>query len=310
MAVTRWEENKRWGEVDSQNFRTYNREFTLYTNNPQDGPIVVSAAIPLQLWVSHYSVPGEADPYAKLKALKVEPIANEMYLWKMTATYDNRPFDQYAIANPTGSSVPDFAGSPTSPSSPSPPGGQAPQARPWSLKFGARQTEKFIMKDRNDKPACASNGQPFEGGLKVPVSVPFFTLTCYTAEPNWMKVSTFANAVNTTEFFGFQVGWLRCTDYQITSQYEDQYGYYYEKQITCEIDYDGWKLKVLDAGTHTYFPTTSQGPGGWRAIKDAFGQDVSTPVPLNGLGEPLAFPANPVYLDFDVYPTRNYNLLI
>jgi hypothetical protein len=182
----------------------------------------VSAAIPLQLWVSFYSVPGESDPYAKLKAIKCEPMSGELLFWKLTAQYDNKPFDTNTISNPTATSGGSLTNTPTQPSAPSPPGGQSPQVRPWGIKWGCRQTEEFVWEDRNGKKAVASNGQPFEGGLQVPKAQPYFTLTCYTALANYQKVGQYVNCCNDAMFLGFNTYNLRCSDYSITSQYEDQ----------------------------------------------------------------------------------------
>lgn len=301
MAIIRWEELRRWGEVDEQNYRVYYREFMLYSDDKQDGPLTVSAAIPLQLWVSHYSVPGESDVHAKLKSIRVEPVGGEQYLWKQTVRYDNKPFDANSIAEQSAG----LGGPPSQPSAPSPPGGQSPAVRPWSIKFGARQTEQAISEDLTGAAVVASNGQPFEGGLMVPVAVPYFQLTCYAAAPNYHKVGLFVNHCNQGAFLGFNSGTLRCTDYQIQSQYEDAYGYYYQKDLTFEINNEGWDVSVLDAGTHTYSSSL-----GWTPIKDAFGNQVSAPVPLNGFGQPLAAGSAPVYKTFQVYRLRDFSNIL
>lgn len=230
MAVTATKELRRWGEVDSSNYRTYYREWHIETDDPQDGPLEVSASIGLILWQSSYATPQESDPYARCKSIKVEPMSGELYKWRLTASYDTRPFDSNAIASQS-----DPSGSPSAPSQPSPPGGTSPQVRPWSIKFGARQTEEHVWKDNNGKPAVASNGQPFEGGLQVPKAQPYFTLTWYSAVPGWGKVAEYVNKCNNAPFLGFGTYTLRCSDYSITSQFEAEWGYFYQKEATFEI---------------------------------------------------------------------------
>ena len=187
------------GEVDSQNYRTYTREFQVITNNPQDGPIVVSAALPLAIWSSYYATSTESDPYAKLKSLKCNQDNNELLFWRVTATYDNKPYDLNTVANSSG----DLSSSPSSPSSPSPAGGQSPATRNWSISFGVRQTEAHAFQDVNGLAAVASNGQPFEGGLVIPVSIPFFSITVYSFAPNFQKPGQFVNTCNNAMFLGF-----------------------------------------------------------------------------------------------------------
>jgi hypothetical protein len=299
MAVISTKEIKRTGEVDSQNYRTYSVEWLLETDNPQDGPIQVSAALGLILWSSSYGTGAEADPYAKCKSITVEPVSGELYFWQIIATYDNRPYDTNAIQPTIGS------GSPTQPTAPTPPSGTAPQFRAWQVKFGARQTEEFLVEDINGKKAVASNGQPYEGGLAIPKALPYFSLTAYTLQPNYQKVGQYVNRCNDAPFLGYNTYTLRCSDYQIQSQFEDQWGWYFQKDITFEINDDGWDLNILDAGTHSYSPST-----GWTPIKDAFGQPVTSPVPLNGAGLPIIPPANPVFTEYQVYRLRNFNNIL
>lgn len=302
MAGIRYEELKRTGEVDSQNFRQYTREFLVHTDDPQDGPGIVSAYVGLTLWADYYDVSGEADPAARLKGIKVEPVSGELYLWKLIASYDSRPFDQNAIANPTtgGGSLAD---APTAPASPQPPGGTAPASRHWQIKWGARQTEEHVFEDINGQAAVASNSQPFEGGLAVPKAQAYFTLTCYVASPNYHKVGQYTNTCNDDMFLGFNTYTLRVSDYQITSQWEEGWGYYWQKDITFEVNNDGHDLRVLNAGTHTYSMGT-----GWTPIKDAFGQPVTSPgVPLDGAGQPLIPPAAPTFKTFQVYSLEDFS---
>ena len=169
-----------------------------------------------------------------------------------------------------------------------------------------RQTEAHVFQDVNGLAAVASNGQPFEGGLVIPVSIPFFSITVYSFAPNFQKPGQFVNTCNNAMFLGFNTYTLRCSDYKIDSQYEDEWGYFYQKQLTFEINNDGWDLNILNAGTHTY--TT---PTGWTPITDAFGKDVTQPVPLSlATGLPLVPPAAPQYKTFQIYKLRNFSTIL
>lgn len=47
MSVVSWTEIAgKNGGIDAMNYRNYTREFQVITNNPQDGPQTVAAAIP------------------------------------------------------------------------------------------------------------------------------------------------------------------------------------------------------------------------------------------------------------------------
>lgn len=300
MAVISAVETRRGGNVDDKNFRNYYREWLLRTDNAQDGPLLVSAHLGLVLWSSYYNAPGESDIYAKCKTINVDPLPGELQAWILKATYDNKPYDTNSIANGTASP----SASPGN-ATPQPPGGTDPATRNWSISFGAKQTEQHAYEDVNGQAAAASNGQPFEGGISYNVATPYFTLTTYSFAANFQKVGQYVNTLNNAMWQGFNTGTLRCVDYKIESQWEDQWGRFYKKDITCEINNDGWDVQVLNAGTHKHETAT-----GWTPFVDAFGKDVTSPVPLSlATGLPLVPPAPPEYKSFQMYRLRNFNLI-
>lgn len=305
MAVTSVVEYKSSGGVDENNYRHYTRKWLIRCNDPADGPLTASTAVSLTLWSSYYQSGNDADTTALLKSIEVQPNGgddHEIYLWEMTANYDNKPFQSNAIANQSGS----MGTTPTAPSSPTPSGGTAPASRPWSVKFGVRQTEEYLTEDKNGLDAVASNGQPFEGGLQAPKAVPYFTLTCYTTSPNYSKVGQYVNTCNNAMFLGFNTYTLRCTDYQISTQYEQGYGYFYQKDITFEINNDGWDLKVLNVGTHKWDATN----GCWIPLMDHFGKEATAPLPLNAAGAPIAPGGAFSWQTFQIYSLTNFSNIL
>lgn len=240
-----------------------------------------------------------------MKSIQCSQDSNELLYWKLTASYDSKPYDANSIANATAGGA-GLGASPTSPASQSPPGGQSPASRNWSLSFGVKQTEARVFQDVNGLAATASNGQPFEGGLTVPVSIPFFTLTTYSFTPNYQKPGQYVNRCNDAVFFGYNTYNLRCADYKIDSQFEQEWGCYYQKQITFEINEDGWDLRVLNAGTQKYSAST-----GWTFFTDSFGKDVTTPIPLSlATGLPMPAGSAPEYKAFQVYRLKNFSLIL
>lgn len=296
MSVIRWNEISRSGSVDEQNHRTYTRTLQVYTDDKTDGPIEIWSAIPIQQWVSYYSVEGESDPYALAKTVDVQPLDGEQFAWSYTVTYDTKPFDSGSIANPTaGSSPPGLGSNPSTPSAPSPPGGQSPAVRPWSLKFGAEQTQQAAPNvDKFGDKVRASNGQPYTG-LTYDVAVCYFELTIPRATANFSKPGIYTNAVNSDVFMGFAPGLLRCTGYDITSQFEQQWGYYYEISLKFQIRPEGHVTKVLDEGTFWRV--------GFDAVKlqDKWSNPIDGAVLLDGAGGKLPDGANPVVNEFLFY---------
>ncbi len=253
MAVIRHNEISRTGSVDDQNHRTYTRVMQVYTDDKTDGPIEISNAIPIVLWVSYYSVEGESDPFALAKSVDVAPMDGEQFAWTYTVKYDTRPFDQGSIANPTAAGgigpPPGLSAAPSTPSAPSPPGGDSPSVRPWSLKYGVEQTQHAAPSvDRTGKNVRASNGQPYTG-LQYDVAIPFVELTIPRSTCNRTKPAYYVNTTNNDTFLGYAPGTLRCTGYDITSQFEQQWGYYFEISLKFQIRPEGHGTLVLDEGT-------------------------------------------------------------
>jgi hypothetical protein len=298
MAVTEYKELSRSGSIDEQGYRTYRREFLVTTDNPLDGPLTVAAGVPVPFYSVYNLGDGEVDIYARCKKQDATPIPGELYLWKFTCDYDSKPMDFNVGSN--------GAMTPASDQEPTPQNQQAPNLRPWMIKFGSTQVEEAITTDYStpSKRIVASNGQPFDG-LSVTRSIAQFTVTGWTVAPGFDKVQTYVNTVNDGAFLGFAENTLKCVDYQVQSVFE-QNAYFYQRDITIQIAQTDWDIRVLDAGT--YQKVSNSKPN--EAIKDSTGNPVDSPVPLNGSGIKLE-PGNPlVYLLFKGYPKRNFNTIV
>lgn len=82
---------------------------------------------------------------------------------------------------------------------------------------------------------------------------------------------------------------------------------YIELTMEIALNKDGWNLQPLDAGFRAYDSVS----GTMIRIHNGDGTDPTTPIPLDGTGEPLTAPSptTAVYGDFDVYPTLDFNTL-
>lgn len=297
MAVIRYDEISRTRSVDAQGYRDYTRLFRVYVDDKQDGPIEVMSAIPITQWVSYYSTPGESDPYALAQTASAQPNGDEKFCWDVTYTYSTRPIDTGSINNPlAGGSPPGLGASPSAPAAPAPPGSQSPSVRPWSLKFGVEQTQQATPGvDLFGDKVQASNGQPYTG-LTYDVAICYFELGIPRLTVNFGKPGQYVNAVNSDTFFGYLPGVLRCTGYDITSQFEQQWGYYYEVSLKFQIRPQGHVTTVLDEGTYWKV--------GFDNVKnqDKWSNPIDGAVLLDGAGGKKADAAAPVTNEFMFYP--------
>jgi len=301
MAVIRWDEIGRTRDVSADGHRDYVRTFRAYVDDKQDGPIEVMSAIPIAQWVSYYSTPGESDPYALAQTASAKPNGDEQFCWDVTYTYSTKPFDTGSINNPTaGTSPPGLGAGPTPPSSPTPPAQQSPAVRPWSLKFGAEQTQQAAPAvDRFGQNVRASNGQPYTG-LQYDVAICYFELTIPRLTANFGKPGFYVNTTNNDVFMGFAPGHLRCTGYDISTQFEQQWGYYYEVSLKFQIKPDGHVTTVLDEGTFWKV--------GFDNVKnqDKWSNPIDGAVLLNGAGGKLPDGAVPVTNTFQFYQSTTF----
>jgi hypothetical protein len=301
MAVTEWEEIGNSRDVDAQGYRSYTRTFWVKTNNPEDGGITVMSAVPIQQWVSYYSVPTESDPYALAKTASAVRSDEDNTFWTVTYQYDTRPFDFGSIANPTvGSSPPGLGASPTPPSSPSPPGSQSPAVRPWGFGFVGEQTQVVATGvDKLGTPIKASNGQPLNN-IQYDRAVMYFELTVPSLTVNLNKVPLYYNAINSDTFFGFPPGTLRCTQYNPKSQFEQQWGYFWETSFRFQYKDEGHVTVVQDEGSYWL------NGGQQEKNKDKWSNPIDGTVLLDGAGGKLPPGANPVPLEFLFYTGRPF----
>jgi hypothetical protein len=274
--------------------------FRVYTDNKQDGGIVAMSAIPIAQWVSYYSTPTESDPYALAQTANAQPYDVEQFCWDVTYTYSTRPIDTGSIANPTaGTTPPGLGSSPSPPSSPTPPAEQSPSVRPWQIHFGVDNVQQAAPSvDRIGQNVRASNGQPYTG-LQYDVALPYFELTIPRLTADRSKRAFYMNTTNNDNFFGYLPGSLRVGDYDIQTQFEQQWGYYYEIKLKF-YERDAHTTKVLDEGSY------------WKdgvdlkKNADKWSNPIDGSVLLDGFGGKLADGAAPVTKTFWFYQSTTF----
>lgn len=120
------------------------------------------------------------------------------------------------------------------------------------------------------------------------------------AVPSW--VLSYQNAVNNS---AITIGGLSIAErlakvqsINISSVKRRNAFLYYEFEYEVHLHRDGWRSRPLDAGFRQLVG------GELIQIRDNNGDEVTTPVPLNGSGQVIALPtpANAVYGNYKIYP--------
>ena len=193
-------------------------------------------------------------------------------------------------------------GPPSGSGGPPQPPGQSPTERPWTTEIGSERSTRILTEDLDGKPVANSAGQPFDPGVEIPVCFPTFTITCFKpiGSESLANVLHYTNSINSGSFLGLAAKRVLCTEYKLTSQYE-QGQWFWQKVVSfkCNPDTTWNPIKVLDAGTVEKKYTQS----GYKLVEitGPTGSAVSAPVPLNGAGNPLQGGGSPVYLDYKGY---------
>lgn len=322
------------GYIDERGVRHYVREFQVFTSNPLDGPARICKNVPYRLFES-YPYPGEEDPDAILKSVRPQP-TDVLGEWKVTLEYDSAPLaiDRGATRPDRSDQTPKEAGTGNN--------ANAPEQRPWVLKWGSVKTTKLLRRDRsgagNDpfvkidphalgpggppgKLVATSAGQMFDPPISVPVDHPTLSITAFSSFANVSNIPYWTNRVNHHRWLGWSRDCARCTQYNITSIYE-QNRFIWQIDVVVEFNLDGWNpVEVLDAGT---FAKKQKSPADLDAqgnpipdfklvpiLSSRDGSPVTSPVPLDGFGAPLKLGTKElVFLNFQGYYRGNFRALL
>ncbi|OWK37884.1 hypothetical protein [Fimbriiglobus ruber] len=233
-------------------------------------------------------------------AIKVsaERDSEQLGLWTLTYDYSSRPFDFGNSGN--GSTL-----SPTQTDQ-----SVDPPSRPPTFEWGSVATTRLLgPKDQAGKAVVNSAGQVFDPPIEIPSHNATCTITSYKDISGFdpiAKINTFQDSINSAAFVmvicpgastTFPAKTVRCTKYACSTHCENN-AYFWEVKIELEIKLAFWNpVSVLDAGT-LQIASAGLPP---QPILDKNGAQVTSPVPLNGMGLPLNAGGTLQYIDFKGY---------
>lgn len=298
------------GGIDEQGYRTYRRTWHVTCSDATMGPRGVAEYVGLNaqgikpgLWAQYKVNDWEIDLYARCKKQDASLIsANDPHNWVFTADYDSKPFD--FGAGGVNSLTPGT--SPTDRTS------VEPILLPWMFKSVTVEQDIAITTsyDIPSRKIRASNGQSYSPSPTVKRYIPGVQITTYAASPPWAKKVRYTGAINDATWQGFGPETVLCSNYEITSVF-NQNLYYWQVDITLlladpEAGDPDWSLRILDAGSFEYISTVKPN----EKIKDSQGNFVSDPVPLDGNGRKLAPGLPLIYNVYRQYKMRDFDAII
>lgn len=180
MAVVEIEEQfaGRRGGSGEKNAREYVRVWLVTTDDPDDGPLTVRAAIAASKGVAvgvPYKTDKESDLGALCKGTTEDQVQDNLH-WLVTASYGSNVDESEQEENPL--------------------------LRPTEIEFDSEQFQRPAEKDIEGEPILNSAGEQYEQPVEMDDSRPVFVFTRNEARPNYRLWASYRDAVK----FGFLHG--------------------------------------------------------------------------------------------------------
>lgn len=293
--------------------RTYTRTFEVVTDDPADDVTVAGSAVgPDGKRIPRLGDAYPGDSAAVVVSVHPSNLTDSPFHWLVTVEYDTQP------------PVPEAQQPSTSPPPPPPQAEQGeqqgvdrkenPLGRPPVWKFSFQQTTEPVQRSYFGalEPLRNSADLPFDPPATIEVSRPVVTCTWNVALVNLDRLDDLQDAVNDRPFWGKAARTWRCIGIDAQSNFENDC-WFWTVTVTLAYRRETWDLKLLDAGYSEKVFVDPNNAGSpvwvWQKMKDPWGNEPTEPVPLDGNGRKLAIGSQPVFLEFRVYPERDFNTL-
>ncbi len=282
MAVTSVEELKmpRRGTANGQWQRSYTRTYRVQTDSARTGPLEVRLALPVTIG-SLYSTgtgPGtEFDNGAFCNEITIECETEDGISWLATIGYG--PWDPNAHPQNPLNEIPKIS---------------------W-------QTQKFkrpVDVDINGDIVANSAGDPFDPTVEVDDNREILVITRNESQFDESLADQYRDTINSAPFFGFDALCVKCANITGNRVQHADLGYYWEVTYEFEINRDSWVSVVQDQGLRALDPSDDTKI---MNITDEEGKDITSPMPLDGAGQPLPIGDPPVGLEFHVLTELDFS---
>lgn len=269
----------RSGKIDSKGTRSYERHFTVITNDAKDGPVVIWTALgfsPFDVYAGS-SIGNDVDVGARIADIETRQTTNDPFTWEVIVHFESTAKQQQ----------------------------QDPLARPTKIYYGFTRYNEVMWRDVTGKAVLNSAGFYFDPPPEVDRSRLLVKFVRNEAVFNLFQALAYQDAVNSDLWFGVAPTLARC---QITGDPQEENGEeFYSVTYEMEIRWDGWTVQLLDQGR--YQLPVSAGKG--TKINDQDNDPVTDPWPLDGTGHAIAVPTvnNAVFLPFVGYRAVPFSAL-
>lgn len=309
MAIVSAEEvwSGRSGNADDAFKREYERRFVVVTDNPFDGPIVVTGASGIPVKYDAYANAGgtESDPRAFCNRVRATCRSEDNCTWDVIASYST------TVELEAGQSQnPMERGNTPNSSGGSGGGGPGGAGSRYDISFSPGSEVKAAVKDRDDNPIANSAGDPFDPPLEI--ADPYLMMTIGRNIPLANPLSYaltmmgYLNTVNSGPFLGLPAETVKLFTWSMQFQPPDNGYAFWRETFVFHAKWNngnGWLTELLDVGYFRIDGTDKV------EITDPEGKQYTKPQLLDGAGGVLAaFGAAPVYMPFRLFPKKDFSV--
>lgn len=294
------------GALDHQLVRKYTRRFqvtvTRFVADVLEATSGINTGLPA-IRDYYVSPNGAVDYGARCVSIDGKQDANDPYLWWITCKYDSARTFRRRSEDPNIT-----RGNQQGNQSENDP----TQDRP-DISWSTQKFQRAIWRDQALNAVAASNGERFDPPVMIDDTRFVLTISKkqLSFDPN--LAYQYTDTINSNNWiFGIQAGHAKCESISAVSIVDRtiwcwKVTYVFHLRITGDDPANPWNMKVLDRGTYTV-----DANGKAQIIKDQkTGMPITSPVPLDGSGNPLSLtpPINYHYITIQPYGSTDFSAL-
>jgi len=222
------------GQAQSKDWiRRYSLVYTIRTDDPGDGPMIVGDCPGLPPRGAWYQFGNERDVGAILKTRTVKQVNNQKHWWEVADSYDSQQDDE-------------------DPEDPE----ENPLLRPPKRRIGFERRDRVAFQDLDEKKFVNSAGEPYDASVAtIPKSLLVLTISRNEAALPTAIARGYQNCTNEYAFYGYGADQALMQDIGADDGWENGV-YFWACFYKIVFDPDGWvPEKQLDKGTYYWAGT-------------------------------------------------------
>lgn len=255
--------------------RTYTRTWRAITNDPHVDACEVRESCPVAIGQT-YAAGSRSDFGSFVQSITAECSDSDGKGWTITAEYGPYDANQWP---------------------------QNPTERTPKVSWSFAQFEAIADQDVDGNPILNTAFDYFDPPVTKDDSRPILTIVRNEATFDENLAEDYKDTVNADAFWGKDAKTVKVSNISAEWAFDSDIGFYFIVTYEFHVNKDGWKKKPLNQGMRQL---SSDGSKQQQILVN--GAPISSPALLDEDGVVLAAGADPVYLEFEVYPAVDFGI--